>query len=112
MKSWIDKIKKTLLSRRGESLIEAVASMLILVILIATVAGMIQTSLRITARAIGEARDVQEEVNQLMLGNFADVGDNKFEIVFIPSAGATITMTQDVDFTDDEEVGMIVFTPR
>jgi len=53
-------IKKRLRSKRGETLVEAIVSILLLAILMTTVTVMIQTSLRLTANSMREAEIMQE----------------------------------------------------
>jgi Tfp pilus assembly protein PilV len=62
------KIKKLLLSKKGESLIESLVSIIIFSLLIVTITLTIATALRITAQATGDARLAQEAVNDIIAG--------------------------------------------
>jgi len=112
MKNLVSRIKKALLARKGESLIEAVASMLVLVILMATVSGMIQTSLRITGIALGEAQVMQENtINELVLGHYSISTVGNLEIVFDIAGGLFYDLIQEVEYNTAED-GIIAFSPR
>jgi len=62
MKSLILKENNKLRSEKGETLIEAIVSILILAILLTTIVAMIGTSRRITANTMIEARGTQDGV--------------------------------------------------
>jgi len=53
------KVNNRLRSKRGETLVEAIISILLLAILLGTVTAMIQVSLTLTARSMEEARELQ-----------------------------------------------------
>lgn len=63
---------KACLNRKGESLIECLASLLILTILITTISLAIDFSLRTTVRAVHRANTLQGRANDAVLGIAAD----------------------------------------
>jgi len=69
----IQTTKKRLRLRRGETLVEAIVSILLLAILLGTVTAMIQVSLNLTARALEEARELQNDTfNPAIFGTHDD----------------------------------------
>ena len=71
MRSLVRRIKYSLSSRKGETLIEAIVSIVILAILLSTITLMISTSRRLTANSMIEAREMQEDVlNPVYLGDY------------------------------------------
>ena len=70
MKLLTDKAKKILNTGKGEALMEAIVSVMLLSILLTTVTTMIMTSRRITANTMVEARRVQEDIlNDVFVGD-------------------------------------------
>ena len=61
MKKMMESLKRILLKNKGEMLIEAIVSILLLAILLTTVTAMIMASRRMTARSMVDARTMQEE---------------------------------------------------
>ena len=76
MKSLIQVIqstKKRLRSKRGETLVEAIVSILLLAILLGTVTAMIQVSLNLTARALEDSTGLQTNTfNPAIFGTHED----------------------------------------
>ena len=73
MKLLTDNIKKILRTGKGEALMEAIVSIMLLSILLTTITTMIMTSRRITANTMIEARRVQEDIlNDVFVGNDID----------------------------------------
>jgi hypothetical protein len=108
MKTWVSKIRGILRSDRGESIMEAVASMLILAILLATITSMIQTSLKWTGIYLQESRAMQDIINPVRLGVYG-VYSETVEISF--KADVTkVEASHNVDFYDNN--GIIAFSPR
>ena len=73
MKSLMCKVKIRLRSKRGETLVEAIVSILLLAILLGTVTAMIHVSLNLTARALEEATELQTNTfNPAIIGTHED----------------------------------------
>ena len=86
MKSLMFKIKKRLRSNRGETLVEAIISILLLAILMTTVTLMIQTSLRLTANSMQDAERIQNETfNPAIFNNHGDDDLSDGTITFLYS---------------------------
>ena len=62
MRSLIFGINNALRSKKGETLVEAIVSILLLTILLGTITAMIHTSLRLTANTMQEADGMQNDV--------------------------------------------------
>ena len=81
MKSLIQRIKKSLCPAKGETLVEAIVSILILAIMMTIIVTMISTSMRLTANSMEEARAIQQgTLNPAFLGDLpagADVTELK-----------------------------------
>jgi len=68
------KVNNKLRSNGGETLVEAIVSILLLAILLGTVTAMIQVSLNLTARALEEAADLQNNTfNPAIFGTHEDI---------------------------------------
>ncbi|MCL2198589.1 MAG: hypothetical protein FWB80_06675 [Defluviitaleaceae bacterium] len=65
-KQLIDKSKHLLKGRDGASLIEGIVSILIFVVLVATVTMMIQVSMQISHSARETAASIQDEANEIL----------------------------------------------
>jgi competence protein ComGC len=87
MKSLIGKAKNPIFNSKGEMLMEAIVSVLLLSILLVIIATMIQTSRNMTARSMQEASELQEE--QLNLVVLASNG-------LAPVTGGQITFTASI----------------
>ena len=73
MKLWSHKLKKTkknLRSKRGETIMEAIVSLLILGIFMTTVVSIVRYSLVMTGMALSEATAAQTGFNQLIHEDF------------------------------------------
>jgi len=106
MKKRILKIKRILRSNAGETIMESIASLLVLAILLMAVTMMIQTSLRMTAASNVSATESQAgTVNSAILGIFSGKGK---DIVF-SAPGGEISAAHTVNFTNDD--GIIAFIP-
>ncbi|MCL1862444.1 MAG: hypothetical protein FWF78_02630 [Defluviitaleaceae bacterium] len=79
-------ISQILKSNKGITLVECVASILVFVVLIATVTTVLLASLRITARAEESAANMQQDVNAVFSGGevapLADEPERDVAIVF------------------------------
>ena len=96
MRSLMYKVKKRLRSKRGETLVEAIVSILLLAILLGTVTAMIQVSLNLTARALDDATRLQDNMfNPAILGSPAD-----FTMGTVVSGGTLIFITQNSDLIE------------
>ena len=111
----ISKIKKILRSKSGETIMEAIASMLILTILLTTIASMIRFSLNLTSITSEKADMEQEEVmNYLLLDDFGGVSNPTAVIttaVITLKADGISAVNHTVDFYTDEN-GTIAFIPK
>jgi len=94
MKSLIQSIKKTLCKKRGETLVEAIISILLLAILMTTVTVMIQTSLRLTANSMTEAEGIQNlTFNPAILDTFPDLPEG---IITFEKLNTGLSLIQDI----------------
>jgi len=106
MKSLKDSIKKVLRSNRGETLVEAIVSILLLAILMTTVTAMIQTSLRLTANSMRDAEELQSDTfNLAIAGTHPDFSPGV--VAFETKSPALIKTQHDIDILED--TGDIVF---
>jgi len=107
----IAKIKKSLRSKRGESIVEAIVSFVILGMLLTTVFGIIRFSLVMSGDSISDANADQAHVNELVLED-----DSRWsaavtaEIVFRSVDPALdIEAVHDIQLYDQD--GMLAFIP-
>jgi len=115
MKKQIHKIKRILCSNKGETIMESIASLLILSILLMAVTMMIQTAQQLTAMSTTTATDVQENtINSAILG---DYDGEKNLIITLENAESSVgayevnmTASHAVIFTDDS--GVVAFAPK
>ena len=116
MKLLVGKVKRASFNKRGEMLMEAIVSILLLSILLVIITTMIQTSRNMTARSMDEAALLQEMLlnpTTLASDNLDDFGDiDVREMDFIEGAitfqipGGTISSTHDIQIYDNN--GMII----
>ena len=100
------KISKILRSKRGETLMEGIVSVLILGMLMAAVVSIIQFSLRTTGDAILESTEAQRAVNRVINDYFEDeyeVAELTFGLEFNFYDGA-MERTISFDVTQDVHV--------
>jgi len=90
------KVKKRLHSKSGETLVEAIISILLLAILLGTVTAMIHVSLNLTARALEEATELQNDTfNPAIFGTHDDYEQG--EITFVtPATSTNIATNHDI----------------
>ena len=127
MKLWTDKIKNVLRSKKGETMMEAIVSIIILAILLTTITAMISTSRLITARSMQRAGEVQEDIfNKIAQGNDLDsleVSTSRFDddgvVVFtLPSKIGTEEIRHNIRFFEDAgdntniPVNLVAFFPN
>jgi len=92
MKLLTTKVNETLKNRRGETLVEAIISILLLAILLTTITTMINTSRTMTANAMREAELVQQGAfNPVFLTEY-DINNNgeSIEVEFGITIGTSI----------------------
>ena len=105
--SLISKLKAALKNRRGETLVEGVVSILVFVVLVATVSSMILLSLRITHSSLDAATEMQENFNTLVEGNTAPSYIGQTVDFTLPGVVAAITVEVDMY----ESGGLVIFSP-
>jgi len=89
-----NRIKKALRSKLGESIMEALVSMMILGILMTTVVSIIRFSMVMTGRSLTDATGTQEAFNELILTTTGVSDELVFTITeIIPPSGATGTFS-------------------
>jgi len=88
MKLLTDKIKKLFRLKKGETLVEAIISILLLTMLLVTVTAMIQTSRQITARLMRVADEMQVDFvnNAVSAQGFTENGEIIFRSSIIDSS--------------------------
>jgi hypothetical protein len=87
MKTLINKIIKALRSSNGETVMEAVASLLILTILLTSIVYMIRFSLVLTGDTIVTASVAQEEINDIIRDDYGVGGGVTAQIIFDSECG-------------------------
>jgi len=112
------KVKMTLRKRCGESIMEAIVSLLILGIMMTTLISIYRFSMVLTSTALSNANDAQVDVNDLLLENYTGTAG---EITFTPAVSPdapvgtvppTFTTVASHDITiSDEPPGIIAFMP-
>jgi len=116
MKSLIRTLIKKLRYKNGETLVEAIVSILLLAILLTTVTAMISTSLRMTAKSMQDAVAMQEGLlNKAILGELPDPdlfpgALHKNGLFTIGSTEPLIFATHDIDVLETTE-NIIAFYP-
>ena len=94
-----NRLKKTFLSRKGESVMEAVVSLLILGLLMTTVLSIIRFSLVMTGDSLNRARENQNEINNLIRGNYPV--STTAALTFSSVGGAAVTPDGIISATHD-----------
>jgi len=112
MKSLIIRIKKALRSKRGEMLMEAIVSIILLVILLTTITAMIATSRRLTANSMVEAREMQEET-LIPVTNATHTGFEQDVTIEITAVDPSIDLEAEhtVSFFNNGQ-GLVAFFPE
>ena len=105
MKSLILRIKKVLRTNKGETLMEAIVSILLLAILLTTITAMIRSSLNMTANIMQEAQRVQEElINPAFLATIDPANLDADEVSFTFTASSIVmTASHDVLVFDNTD---------
>jgi competence protein ComGC len=105
MKERFYKMREKLRSSKGETIMECIASLLILAILMVAVTTIIQASLKMTETSTVRAAAQQVTMSDIMLGDYSNPGSITFS-----NAAAGINVTHDVFFYNQD--GTIAFTPQ
>jgi len=112
MKERIFKIRKTFRSKKGETIMECIASLLILAILMVAVTTIIQASLRMTETSTVRAMERQAIANNMIMDVSAGGG---IPITFTTTAGSAPEAAEGINashlVTVHNEDGIIAFTP-
>jgi len=85
-------------NKKGETLMELIASMLVFTVLIASITTMIIVSLRISANATTRSEEFQQEANEVLAGAPAHLNNT----------GGTVSFTLITDDTDYKTVDILV----
>ena len=101
-------IKKTLRSKRGESLMEAIVSLLILGILMTTIVSVIRFSMTMTGTSIRDATITQSDMNSLRL---EDLGENLSPVLLTITADGYIQIDASHDVELHVENNIVAFYP-
>jgi len=106
MKTPIRKIKRLLISKKGETIVESIVSIFIMTVLLVSVTSMIQIALRTTSSSIKEAKRVQEEIINPLIssGGSGNMVTLTFKIPGLPD------VTHNVVLSANE--GIIAFAPE
>jgi hypothetical protein len=106
MKSLTGKKRKPILNKKGEMLMEAIVSVLLLSILLVIITTMIQTSRNMTARSMDDARLLQQyQLNPVSLAAFDDFNTTPGSIRF-----HFADILKDIEI--DSEHGISIFNPN
>jgi len=115
MKSLKYRIIRIFKQKRGETLVEAIVSILLLTILLTTITVMIQTSFRLTANAMREAEEMQElRFNPAFLNDFDEVDDlqlGKIVFSYINTDEGIEINSEHVIFVYERNADIISFYP-
>ena len=85
-------------------LMESIVSILLLTMLMATVHAMIQTSLRMTANSMEDAREIQGDFNPVLLNQAINIQDDVISISITSADGINISTSHNVRIFDDTDV--------
>jgi len=119
MKSLIGKAKELILNNKGEMLMEAIVSVLLLSILLVIIATMIQTSRNMTARSMDEASLLQEMLLNPTtqasdnINDFGDEDDREMEFrdgIITFQIPGFVASTHDIQIYDNNGI-IIAFVP-
>lgn len=97
----LNKLKNILTGKRGESLMESIASILILNILMLAVTVMIKTSLRITEQSTTSASSIQEQANSIIFEEYPPSADTPTLELRDSGSGYNIDVDIEVIYHDD-----------
>jgi Tfp pilus assembly protein PilV len=92
MKLLTGKVNRVVFDKKGETLMEAIVSILLLSILLVVVTTMIQTSRNVTANSMQRARELQEEQLNLVASNSNEIEDDDLVDRFLFFTGTVITV--------------------
>jgi Tfp pilus assembly protein PilV len=113
-KTLLNTIKQKTRTSKGESLIETIASLLLLTIIFASITSMVQVSIKYSDTATQRARENQEAVNPVVLQERDDDDDVATTRIFFvyddPDGLFHINVSYTVDYFSDS--GFVSFTPN
>ena len=114
MKTLRTKLKEIFGNNKGESLIESLVSVFVLALLVVTITGIVQVSLRMSNRAIENAETMQEDVFNPLLGD--ELADDVictiiFEFVDPSNPANTVNVTHADELRLVNEQGIWAFSP-
>ena len=104
----LHKFKFIIQSKKGESLVESIISIMIFSLLLVTIALTIQTALRISTITSEDANRLQRTANELIAGQFDDAVIGT--ISFTSTGGVTINSSHQVVFANVD--GLRAFHPQ
>jgi len=102
------KIKKAIRSKRGESLMEAIVSLLILGILMTTIVSVIRFSMVMTGNSIREATTTQNDMNDIRLENLG-ASSSLVLLTFTANGYNLIEASHDINFHAENNI--VAFYP-
>ena len=108
----LTKIKSNIFSKKGETLVESLISILVFSLILVTVVLTVNTALRITALATENAIALQEEMNEIVRARFISPTvplDITFTYTIEGGGSGTIEITHNVHTV--EELGLRAFRP-
>ena len=100
------RIKRTLRSKNGESIMEAIVSLLVLGILMTTIVAVIRFSMVMTGNSIREATVAQESVNDMIL---TSAGEEREVIISINELDIEVSLI--TLFYEDTQRRILAFYP-
>jgi membrane-bound ClpP family serine protease len=103
----LKRISAALGNNRGETLMESIVSILVFSILMAAITVTISASLRITAFAVREARNMQNAANRVLAESTCDGEGDGCDTGVISFAGIDIGVV----FAKGEEYNFVSFAP-
>ncbi|MCL2084961.1 MAG: hypothetical protein FWH06_06880 [Oscillospiraceae bacterium] len=102
------KVRYILAQKRGETLMEGIASLLVFSILLAAVTMMINWSLGVTADSAAEATEMQNKANEVILGEYDGQRDTEL-ILSVEGRLISIPVTVTDNMADG---GFFAFKPE
>jgi hypothetical protein len=111
METLIKKTKSILFQKNGESIMEAVVSMLILSMLLTTIVSIIRFSMVMTGNSISSALHEQEYFNDLVQDNYEN--SEQVEIIILSVDGelpdGVINAKHDIEFNTSGDIAFFPF---
>jgi len=104
-------VKKSLSSKSGESIIEALVSLLILGMLMATIVSVIRFSMVMTGNTLADATAAQNEINNLKFDDYAsNSGTFSSGALTLSNSAWNINAAHSIELYSDN--GIIAFYPE